>query len=120
MIERDVDDPAVAAVEHVLQDRPGQVERAGQVDVQHLVPVFGGHLAHRLVDGDTGVVDQDVELAVLVEHLPDDALAVLVRADVALVHAWRRGASSTNFSAASWLPRVAGGDLDAAARTAAR
>ena len=30
----DVDDAARSAVEHVLQDRPGQVERAGQVDLR--------------------------------------------------------------------------------------
>src|SRR4029453_16897402 len=49
------------------------------------VPVLGRHLAHGAVDGDAGVVDQDVELAVLVQHLADDPLAVGGHADVALV-----------------------------------
>src|SRR2546423_10082128 len=83
----DVDDPAVAAVEHVLQDGPGQVERPGQVDVDDVVPFLGTHLAHRLVHRDAGVVDQDVQLPVPLEHLGDDPLAVLVAADVALVDA---------------------------------
>jgi hypothetical protein len=38
------------------------------------------------VDGDAGVVDQDVESAVLVEYLAHDAGAVVVGADVAVVH----------------------------------
>ena len=87
MIERDVDDAARSAVEHVLQDRPGQVERAGQVDLDDPVPVLDGHLADGLVQGDAGVVDQDVEAAVGVEDLLDHPFAVFGGADVALVHA---------------------------------
>jgi len=49
------------------------------------VPVLHAHLADRLVDRDAGVVDQDVELAVLVQDLGDDPLAVGRDTDVALV-----------------------------------
>ena len=49
------------------------------------VPVLQRHLAHGPVDGDAGVVDQDVELPVLLQHLGDDPLAVGGHADVALV-----------------------------------
>src|SRR4051812_39692356 len=83
----DVDDAARSAVEHVLQDRPRQVERARQVDLDDPVPVFDGHLADGLVQGDAGVVDQDVEAAVGVEDFLDDSFAVFGGADVALVGA---------------------------------
>ena len=46
--------------------------------MDNVVPLFRGHLADGLVHGDAGVVDQDVQLPVLVEHLADDADAVLV------------------------------------------
>src|SRR5215211_8586726 len=81
----DVDDPAVAPVQHVLEHGPAEVEGAGQVDVDDPVPVLHAHLADRLVDGDAGVVDQDVELALLVQHLGDHPLAVGGHADVALM-----------------------------------
>src|ERR687894_716754 len=83
----DVDDAARPAVEHVLQDRAGEVEGAGEVDLDDPVPVFDGHLADGLVQGDAGVVDQDVEAAVGVEDFPDDSFAVFGGADVALVGA---------------------------------
>src|SRR5215211_2528513 len=81
----DVDDPAVAAVQHVLEHRPAQVEGTRQVDVDHPVPVLHRHLADRAVDRDAGVVDQDIQLPVLVQHLPDDPLAVGGNPDVALM-----------------------------------
>ena len=71
--------------EHVRDRRLGHVEGARQVHLQHLVPVGRGHLRDRLVDRDARVVDEDVEPAVLLDHLLDYALAVLRVADVALV-----------------------------------
>ena len=62
---------------HVLQCRLGHVERPGEVHREHRVPVLDRHLHGHLVDGDAGVVDEDVEAAVLVEHLLDDPAAVL-------------------------------------------
>jgi hypothetical protein len=53
--------------------------------MNHVIPLGRGHLPHRLVHGDPGVVDQDVELPVLVKHLVGDPDAVVVGADVALV-----------------------------------
>jgi hypothetical protein len=49
------------------------------------VPVVDAHFPDGPVDGDAGVVDEDVEAAVLVDDFLDDALAVLGVADVALV-----------------------------------
>src|SRR5215467_14095460 len=81
-----VDDPAGAAPEHVLERVLGHEERAGQVDRDHLLPVVIGHLGHDLVDRDPGVVDQDVEPAVLLDDLADHPAAVVGVTDVPLVH----------------------------------
>src|SRR5690242_15044581 len=83
----DVDDPAGAALEHVLQRVLGHEERARQVDRDHPQPVVVGHLGHGPVDGDPGVVDQDVQPAALVDDLTQDAAAIIGVADVPLVHA---------------------------------
>ena len=70
------------------------------------IPVVGGHPAHGAVDGDAGVVDEDVDPAVLLEHLGDHALAVGDGADVALVDA-DRGRAPTPRSASRRRPRRA-------------
>jgi hypothetical protein len=80
----------------VLERSLGHEERAGQVDGDHLLPVLVGHLGHGPVDGDPGVVDQDVEAAMLIDNLAQDAPAVTGRADIPLVHG-------------DPLPRVLGG-----------
>src|SRR5207244_10505671 len=84
---RDVDDPAGAALEHVLQRRLRHEERAGEVDAEDLVPVLVGHLQNRLVAGDPGVVDEDVQPPVVVDDLLDGPPAVLRGAHVALMDA---------------------------------
>src|SRR5664280_807911 len=81
----DKDDATGAAFDHVLQRRLGHVEGAGQVHRKNGVPFFYGHLHGHLVHGDTGVVDQDVDAAVLVEDLLDHPAAVFRFGDVALV-----------------------------------
>jgi hypothetical protein len=74
-----------ATLEHVHERRLGHVEAARQVHAQHLVPVVDGHLPDRPVDGDAGIVDQDVQATVLVDHLVHDTLAVVKVAHVALM-----------------------------------
>jgi len=64
----------------------GHKEGAGQVDRDDLLPVLVGHLGHGPVDGDTGVVDEDVDPAVLLFHLAQHPAAVIGVADVALVN----------------------------------
>jgi hypothetical protein len=49
------------------------------------VPVVDGHAQDRTVQREAGVVDEDVEPAVLLDHLTDDALAVVRVADIPLV-----------------------------------
>ena len=109
----DVDDAAGPAVQHVLQDRPRQVEGAGQVDLDDVVPVLRGHLPDGLVQGDARVVDQDVEAAVPVEDLLDHPLAVFGDADVALVQAGARVVGDELLGGLLAV-RVARGDLDTA------
>ena len=62
---RDVDDPAVAARDHVRDDRAAGEEGAGQVDVDDPAPDVGIELPGRPVAaGDAGVVDEDVDASV--------------------------------------------------------
>jgi hypothetical protein len=49
-------------------------------------PVLVGHLGHGPVDRDAGVVHQDVDPALLVDHLVQHPAAVIGIADVALVN----------------------------------
>jgi hypothetical protein len=84
---RDVDDAPRATLDHVLERRLGHVKSARRIDAQDLVPVVDGHAQDRPVHGDAGVVDEDVEPAVLLDHLADDAKAVVRIAHVAPVNA---------------------------------
>ena len=84
---RDAHDPPGAAFEHLRQRGLTEEERAREVDLEHAMPVVVGHLQHRVIAGDPGVVDEDVEASVLLDHLPDDAPAVFGKADVAAVDA---------------------------------
>src|SRR5664280_2789615 len=81
----DEDDATGAAFNHVFQRRLSHVERAGQVHGNDLVPLLHRHLHRHLVHGDTGIVDQDVDPPVLVEHLLDHPAAVVWVGHVALV-----------------------------------
>src|ERR1019366_380996 len=81
----DVDDPSRPAFNHVRQHRLGHEERAREVDRDHLVPILVGHLQDRLVDRDPGIVDQDVEPPMRVNHFLDGAATVLARTDITLV-----------------------------------
>src|SRR6202048_2717318 len=63
----------------------GKKERPGQVDCEDLVPVVVGHLGHRLVERDAGVVDQDVQAAVEVDDFADSSSTVIPARDIALM-----------------------------------
>src|SRR5215468_9642753 len=115
-----VDDPPGAAPEHVLKRVLGQEERTGQVDRDDPLPVVVGHLGHGPVDGDPGVVDQDVEPAMLVNDLADHPAAVIGVPDVPLVQgdgaagvAVRHGGKE--LPGALLMPPVAGCDIGALA-----
>src|SRR5436309_2281629 len=55
------DDPAETVLQHVVEDRLGQVEGAGEVDAQDGVPVVDGRYAYRLDEGDAGEDDERVD-----------------------------------------------------------
>src|SRR5690606_39484421 len=59
----DLHDPAPLAVAHAVDHRAGDVEHRVEVGVDHVLPLFGGHLVEGAVAGDAGVVDQDVDRA---------------------------------------------------------
>src|SRR5271166_2439231 len=63
----------------------GKKERPGQIDREDPVPVVVGHLGHRLVERDAGVVDQDVQAAVEVDDLADSSSTVIPARDIALM-----------------------------------
>ena len=58
---RDVHDPAVARLHHPRRRAPDRVERAGEVRVEHGVPVLVGHADEQPVAGDAGVVHEHVD-----------------------------------------------------------
>src|SRR5882724_11414064 len=60
----DVDDASVILLDHRWYDRLATDEGPVEIDAQDLAPFLEVGFPHRLVDsGDTGVVDEDVDLA---------------------------------------------------------
>src|SRR5262249_60146985 len=69
-----VDGRAAAVLRYLSAGLLGDEEHAGQVSVDGLVPQLLGHLLERLVAGDAGVVDQNVDVA----EIADDFLVHLL------------------------------------------
>lgn len=80
----DVDNAAPVAGLHARQRKADGVERGGQVDCEGLVPVFGSEGLDRAKVADDGIVDQDVEAAVVLFWV------VVIRS--AIWSGWRRSA----------------------------
>ena len=66
---------------------PGQtgVEHAGQVGVDHLLPLFRGHLVERRVTGDACIGDHNVDRAKVGFDLGGAGLAFLIVGHIPLV-----------------------------------
>src|SRR5207249_528579 len=79
---RHVHDAPVALLEHLVDEHLRAVERAVEVDGEHLTPGGVVHLHERLVGVDTGVVDQDVEVAELGQHVLGHTERIGIVADV--------------------------------------
>ena len=79
----DVDDAAVAGLDHVRQHPRGHVEDARQVRLEHGVPLFLRHLGQRAIAGDPGVVDEDVDIAAALDDAGDRPVDGRRIADVA-------------------------------------
>ena len=60
---RDVDDAAVPLAHHARGGAPDRVERAGEVGVDHGLPLLVGHARDETVARDAGVVHEDRDLA---------------------------------------------------------
>ncbi len=61
------------------------MENAVEVDSQNFVPHHLGHLEERLVTGDSGVVDEDVDGAEVLGHGVDHGFGVRLARDVGLI-----------------------------------
>ncbi len=81
----DDDHPAELAFPHAGPDRVHGVEHAGQVGVDHLMPLFGRHLVERRVAGDASVGDNHVDRAQIRLNLGDARGRFVIIADVPFV-----------------------------------
>ena len=79
----DVDDLALALLDHRGDDGLRDDERAVEVDVDHLAELRGGHLDHRDALDDAGVVDEDVHDADLFFDLRHHGVHLLLAGHVA-------------------------------------
>jgi hypothetical protein len=64
---RDVHDVSGAARDHVRQHQLQAVVHTLEVDGLHLVPLLFGHSQERLTGVDAGIIDQNVDLAELLD-----------------------------------------------------
>ena len=98
---RDVDHPPPALLDHLVDEDLAAVEHAVQIDGEHLAPGGVVHLHEGLVGVDAGVVDEDVQMAELLEHVLGHAECIRVIGDVGL---GENGSASA--SAMAWpIPR---------------
>ncbi len=80
---RHVDDAPVLALQHVAAGRLRTEKRAGEVDVDHLLPLVERHLLGGRAPGHARVVDEDVDVAVGRDRLVDHRLHLVGLGDVA-------------------------------------
>ena len=57
---RDEHDFAGTLLEHRFRDGFGRIKHPGQVDVQHMMPIFAFHAHDQAVFGDARVIDQNI------------------------------------------------------------
>ena len=79
----DVDYPAVAGLEHLAAEVAGAAHDAEDVGVDGVDPVLLGEIVQRLALAAAGVVDENVDLAVLGHDGLDRIGHILGQADVA-------------------------------------
>ena len=79
----DIHDASVAALAHVRQHGPAEVERAVDVDVEHFLPFLVGIFpGGRGLAGDAGVVHQNIDAPLFAERLGDRRLHLIGMRDV--------------------------------------
>ena len=75
----DVDDGSAAGLEHVFAYTLRTEKHSGQIRVDHILPLLRCHIFGRRYGGDSGIVDQDIKPAKLIERVlycPVDVLFV--------------------------------------------
>jgi hypothetical protein len=80
---RHAGDRALLAAAHMRNEGLAEIENAGQVHVDHALPALGADVHHLQGLGDSGVVDQDVDLAERGERLFGGLAAIRQVGDVA-------------------------------------
>ena len=78
----DVDDAAGAARNHVPGDGLSDEERAAEVGVENGVPIVPGDVGGALADVAAGIVDEDIDLAKLMERVGDGGFDARLVADI--------------------------------------
>jgi hypothetical protein len=68
---------------HLAQHRPRHAEGPGEGHVQHLVPLFVGHLDDPLAAAQAGVIDQHIDAAEPFLGLVDQRLHIGLDGDIA-------------------------------------
>ena len=76
------DSSALAAFDHVQPNGATDKICAVNVGADHFVPGFEGQLSKRRAPGGAGVVDQDVDVAEVVEDLPNRGFDLVVVRDI--------------------------------------
>ena len=65
----ELDDPAIAVLQHRRQERSGDPEGSVEVDVDHSEPLFLAGFGEERRQPDAGVVDEDIHPAEIGQHL---------------------------------------------------
>ena len=102
----DVDDASVLSLQHLAPGGLREQKCAGQVDVEHLLPLVERHRLGALAPGDASVVDEDVDLAERLHGRVHDRLHVGGLGDVGhhafdAVRRWPRSRSTVGVSHSS-------------------
>ena len=79
------DERASLALAEVETDGTGAVEGTGQVGLDDLVPLLNGSVEDTVVGSLSGVGDEDIDLAEVLDDVLDELLALSVLVDLALV-----------------------------------
>lgn len=69
---RDVDDFAASLILHTLTDEFADKERTDKIGGESLLPIFDGVVGKIFVDGDAGVIDEDINFTKSGESLVDE------------------------------------------------
>jgi hypothetical protein len=84
-LRRDIDDAAVASVEHLTDERARAQKGAAEVRVDDAVPVIDRHVFDQRLGEDSGIVDEDVDPSESserrVRHRPHTFLVTHIRLD---------------------------------------